>query len=101
MKLINYVEYKHSYAHALAPKLKALNYQANVLNKHVKYIRKVIINALNESDVHYTDKEHEFFDNIHMHIDGQALYYYVRNAVNKAKETFVYVNDDGEFSQFA
>ena len=87
MKLINYVEYKHSYAHALAPKLKTLNYQANVQKKPVQYIRKIIINALNEHDVHYTDKEQQFFDNIHTHIDGQALYYYVRNCINKAKET--------------
>lgn len=101
MKLINYVEYKHSYAHALAPKLKTLNYQANVQKKPVQYIRKIIINALNEHDVHYTDKEQQFFNNIHTHIDGQALYYYVRNAINKAKETMVWVNDEGEFHQFA
>ena len=58
MKLINYVEYKHSYAHALAPKLKTLNYQANVQKKPVQYIRKIIINALNENDeyVEYTKK---------------------------------------------
>ena len=96
MKLINYVKYKHSYAHALAPKLKSLNYHANVLKKPVKYIRTIIVNTLNENDIRYTEKEHQFFDNIHTFIDGQALYYYVRNAVNKAKETFVYVNDDGE-----
>ena len=101
MKLINYVEYKHSYAHAVAPKLKALNYNANVLKKPVKYIRKIILNALNENAVHYTNKEHEFFDNIHTFIDSQALYYYVRNCVNKAKETMVWVNDEGEFHQFA
>ncbi len=101
MKLINYVDYKHSYAHALEPKLKALNFHANVQPKPVQYIRKIIVNALNSNDVHYTEKEHQFFDNIHTFIDGQALYYYVRNAVNKAKETFVYVNDEGEFHQFA
>jgi hypothetical protein len=29
------------------------------------------------------------------------LYYYCKNCVNKAKETFVYVDDNGEFRQFA
>ena len=101
MKLINYVDYKHSYAHAVAPKLKSLNYNANVLKKPVNYIRKIILNALNENDVHYTEKEHQFFDNIHTFIDSQSLYYYVKNCVNKAKETFVYVNDDGELTKFA
>ena len=48
MKLINYVEYKHSYAHALEPKLKALNFHANVQRKPVKYIKKIIINTLNQ-----------------------------------------------------
>lgn len=100
MKKINYVEYKHSYAHAVAPKLKSLNYQANVLKKPANYLRKIIINALNENDVHYTQKEHEFWDNVHTIIDGQALYRYVRNCVNKAKETIVWVNDNGEFSSF-
>ena len=42
MKLINYVEYKHSYAHALEPKLKAINFHANVQHKPVKYIKKII-----------------------------------------------------------
>ena len=46
-------------------------------------------------------KGRQFFDNIHTHIDGQVLYYYVRNCINKAKETMVWVNDEGEFHQFA
>lgn len=96
MELINYVDYKHSYAHAVSPKLKTLNYYANVAKKPVKYIRAIVLNALNQSDVHYTEKEHEFFDNIHTFIDGQALYYYVRNCINKAKETLVYVDDNGK-----
>jgi hypothetical protein len=33
--------------------------------------------------------------------DSQQLYYYCRNCVNKAKETFVYVDDNGEFTRFA
>ena len=96
MKLVNYVEYKHSYAHALEPKLKALNFHANVQRKPVKYIKKIIVNALNQNDVRFTDKEQTFFDNVWNHCDSTQLYFYVKNAVNKAKEILVYVDDDGE-----
>ena len=91
MKLINYVEYKHSYAHALEPKLKAINFHANVQHKPVKYIKKIIINTLNQPEVRFT-----FFDNVLNHYDSTELYFYVKNAINKAKETMVYVDDDGE-----
>lgn len=96
MKLINYVEYKHSYAHALEPKLKAINFHANVQHKPVNYIKKIITGALSQEEVRWTDKEHLFFDNVLNHEDSTELYYYVKNAVNKAKETMVYVDDDGE-----
>ena len=96
MKLINYVEYKHSYAHALEPKMKALNFHTNVQPKPVKYIKKIIINTLNQSDVRFTDKEQTFFDNVLNHFDSKMLYFYVKNAINKAKETFVWVDDEGE-----
>lgn len=96
IKEINYLEYKHSYAHAVSPKLKTLNYYANVQNKPVQYLKKIVLTALNENDVRYTEKEHEFFDNICSMYDSKQLYYYVRNCVNKAKETFVWVDDNGE-----
>lgn len=96
MKLINYAEYKHSYAHALEPKLKALNFHANVQRKPVKYIKKIIVNALNQNDVRFTDKEQTFFDNVLNHCDSTQLYFYVKNAVNKAREILVYIDDDGE-----
>lgn len=96
MKLINYVEYKHSYAHALEPKLSTLNFRANVQHKPVNYIKKIIVGALNQEEVRWTDKEHLFFDNVLNHDDSTQLYYYVKNAINKAKETMVYVDDDGE-----
>lgn len=96
MNLINYAEYKHSYAHALEPKLKALNFHANVRRKPVAYIKKIIVNALNQSEVRFTDKEQAFFDNALNFCDSTQLYFYVKNAVNKAKEILVYVNDDGE-----
>lgn len=101
MKLVNYVEYEHSYAHAIEPKLKALNYSANVKKMPVNYVRAIILNALRDSDVHLTDKEQEFWDNIHAIQDAQQLYYYCRNCVNKAKETFVYITDDGNLAEVA
>ena len=97
MKLINYVEYKHSYAHALEPKLKAINFHANVQHKPVEYIKKIITNTLKQPEVHFTDKEQSFFDNVKLnHYDSTELYFYVKNAINKARETMVYVDDDGE-----
>ena len=96
MKLVNYAEYEHSYAHALEPKLKALNFHANVQRKPVAYIKKIIFSALNQPEVHFTDKEHTFSDNVLNHYDSTELYFYVKNAINKAKETMVYVDDDGE-----
>ena len=101
MELINYVDYKHSYAHALAPKLKTLNYHTNVGKKPANYIRKIILNTLNNSDVKFTEKEQFFYDNICSMTDSQQLYYYCRNSVNKAKEIFVYVDNDGELLRFA
>ena len=96
MKLVNYAEYEHSYAHALEPKLKALNFHANVQHKPVAYIKKIIFNALNQNDVRFTDKEQMFFDTVVNLCDSTQLYFYVKNAVNKARETMVYVDDDGE-----
>ena len=96
MKLVNYVEYEHSYAHALEPKLKVLNFRANVQHKPVAYIKKIILSALNQPEVHFTDKEQTFFDNVLNHYDSTELYFYVKNAINKARETMVYVDDDGE-----
>ncbi len=101
MKLINYVEYEHSYAHAIAPKLRALNFHANVNKKPVQYIRAIIINALRDNDVYFTDKEQEFWDTIYAIQDAQQLYYYCRNCVNKAKEVLVYVTDDGDLYKVA
>ncbi len=96
MKLINYLDYKYSYAHALEPKLKALNFHANVQPKPVKYLKKIIINTLNQSEVRFTEKEQTFFDNVLNHFDSKQLYFYVKNAINKAKETMVWVDNNGE-----
>lgn len=101
MTLINYVDYKHSYAHAIEPKLKALNFHANVKKMPIKYCRKIVLNALDDNSVRFTEKEQQFYDTVMSMYDSQQLYYYCKNCVNKAKEVFVYVDDDGEFRQFA
>ena len=93
---INYVDYKHSYAHAIEPKLKSLNYNANVKKMPVKYCRKIVLNALKDNEVYFTDKEQQFWDMIHVIDDSRQLYYYCRNCVNKAKEIIVSVDDRGE-----
>ena len=95
MKLVNYVEYEHSYAHAIAPKLRALNFYANVQDKPVNYVRAVVRNALRDNDVYFTDKEQEFWEIISAMQDSKQFYYYCKNSVNKAKEIMVYINDDG------
>lgn len=101
MNLINYVDYKHSYAHAIAPELRVLNIHANVGHKPVQYLRAIIKRAMRENDVHFTEKEQQFWDTIHVINDSKELYFYCKNCVSKAKETFVYVDDDGELRQFA
>ena len=62
MNLINYVDYKHSYAHAIAPELRVLNIHANVGKKPVQYLRAIIKRAMRENDVHFTEKEQQFWD---------------------------------------
>ena len=101
MKLVNYVEYEHSYAHAIEPKLRALNFHANVQEKSVNYVRAIVRNALRDSDVYYSDKEQEFWDMISAMQDSKQIYYYCKNSVKKAKEIMVYVNDDGTLYKVA
>ena len=50
----------------------------------------------NQPEVRFTDKEQTFFDNVLNHYDSTELYFYVKNAINKARKTMVYVDDDGE-----
>ena len=57
-KIVDYVEYKHSYCHALEPKLKKINYYANVLKKPVNYIKAMVKGIIKDSpEVKWTDKE--------------------------------------------
>ena len=101
MKKITYADYTHSYAFAIAPKLKSLNMNANVKKMPINYCRKIVLNALKDNDVRYTEKEQQFFDTVMAMYDSQQLYYYCKNCVNKAKETFVYVDDNGDLIRTA
>ena len=40
--IVDYVEYKHSYCHALEPKLQKIKYYANVLKKPVEYLIAIV-----------------------------------------------------------
>ena len=93
---INYVEYKHSYCHQLAPKLRGLHYL--VFQKGINagtligYIKKLLKDPL----VRWTDKEQEFKKNLESKTDPKDIYDYVKNSIEKAKTIKVKVNENGE-----
>lgn len=91
---INYVEYKHSYCNKLAPKLRAIYFRAVIEKKPANYVRTMILNITN--DAKWTEKDAEFRDNIINMTDAQEMSRYCNNAVNKAKQTFVEVDEYGE-----
>lgn len=96
MKKVNYVEYKHSVAHAIEPKMKSLRYNAFVAKKPVNYCFAIIKNAINSNDVRWTEKEQFIFDNFKAIDNPTQLYAYAKAVVNKALETEAYVDEDGE-----
>lgn len=96
-KIINYADYKYSYVHALEPKLKKLNYLANVQKKPAPYMTAVVFGIMKEAGVRYTEKELEFADEIRACYDGQQVYFRVKNAVNYTRQNvFVEVDENGE-----
>ncbi len=106
MKKINYVEYKHSYAHALIgntnsgkPLMNAIKYaacQKKDFNLTYNLLKKYVFK--NPSLI-YTEKETEFHEGIKYQclIDKNPIgaYYYCKNALNKAKSIIVNVDEDG------
>ena len=96
MRKVNYVEYKHSVAHAIAPKMKALWYNALVAKKPVSYCYAIIRNAIKSNDVRWTEKEQFIFDSFKTIDNPAQLYAYAKSVVNKALETEAYVDEDGE-----
>jgi len=93
-QIINYVDYKHSYAHSLAPRLKQLNYVANV-QKDYWHTFNIIKKTLNNGEVIWTDKEFEFFDDIKNCQNSTAMYFRTKNAIECAKNIYVEVDVDG------
>ena len=96
--IVDYVEYKHSYCHALEPKLKKINYYANVLKKPVNYIKAMVKGIIkNSPEVRWTDKEQWFMDKLNeFWPDSYELYKFIKNSIKKAHDTWVYVDADGE-----
>ena len=96
--IVNYAEYKHSYCHALEPKLKKINYYANVLKKPVNYIKAMVKGIIkNSPEVRWTDKEKWFMDKLNeFWPDSYELYKFIKNSIKKAHDTWVYVDADGE-----
>ena len=94
--IVDYVEYKHSYCHFLEPQLKKLNYYCNVLKKPANYIKAIIRNILKNPECRITEKEQSFLREMSQHVDSHELYRYVKNSIDKAHRTLVYVDDRGE-----
>lgn len=96
---INYVDYRHSYCHALEPKLKTLYYQAMILKKPVNYVIAIVLNAINYSadKVNWTEKEKQFINEIRACETSEQVYWRCANAVRYAKtHVRTRVNADGE-----
>lgn len=96
--IVDYVEYKHSYCHVLEPRMKKINYLANVVKKPVSYIRAVVRNTIKQSpEVRWTDKEQWFMSKLNeFWPDSYELYKFIKNSIEKAHDTWVYVDADGE-----
>ena len=95
-KEINYVDYKHSYCHALAPKLRAINYLVKVKKVAADILKGYILKLLKDPEVRWTEKEKEFKKNLESKTDVYDILNYVKNSIEKAKALKVKVNDNGE-----
>ena len=96
LQVINYVEYKHSYCHFLAPNLKKLNYLCNVIQPPVEEIKDYIKDLLRNPQCRVTAKEQQFLDEIYQHTDTKTIYKHIKNSIDKAYHIMVYVDADGE-----
>ena len=96
LQVVNYVEYKHSYCHFLAPNLKKLNYLCNVIQPPVEEIKDYIKAILRNPQCRVTAKEQQFLNEIYQHTDTKAIYKHIKNSIDKAYHIMVYVDADGE-----
>lgn len=94
MQKVNYVDYKNSYCHYLAPKLKSIYFRACVENKPAGYIYKMITNIIKPAV--WTEKDIEFRDNLRFMNDSKEMYRYCNNSVKQAENIWVYVDDNGD-----
>ena len=96
LEVVNYVDYKHSYCHFLAPNLKKLNYICNIVQPPVSQIKEHIRAILSNPECRITPKEQLFLDEIYQHTDPAEIYRHIKNSIDKAYHIMVYVNSDGE-----
>lgn len=96
---INYCDYKHSYCHALEPKLRLLYYKTFIEKKPVNYLVKTVLNILNQAEdkVKWTEKEKQFVTDIQNCEDAKQVYWRCYNAVNYTKKNvFATVDTQGK-----
>ena len=102
-KEIDYVEYKHSYCHVLEPLIKKINYLCNVLSDEDADLQKCINTVLGylkkAPELKYTKHEKEFFNNVKAVESKRELYNYIKNAINKAHDLRVKVDENGELTE--
>ena len=106
MKEINYKEYQHSYAHALAgnteagkPVMNAIRFAA-CQKKDPQFVFSLLRKyVFKNPEVIYTEKETQFHDDLKFQClvaqDPMSAYYHCKNALTKAEETIVRVDDNG------
>lgn len=95
---INYCDYKHSYCHALEPKLRMLWCKTFVEKKPVNYLVKTVTNILNQAEdkVKWTEKEKQFVADIQNCETAEQVYWRCYNAVNYTKKNvFATVDENG------
>ena len=95
-KEVDYIEYKHSYCHALKPHLDELN-----KIEDVGELRNKILDIINGGDVKFTKKERQFAAIVRKKkwANAESLKKYLEASMNKAKDIKVKVDENGELIQ--
>ena len=86
-KTIDYATFKDSYCHYLEPKMKQLCYLAHAENISAEQMRSKIYDIVKNAAP--TAKFDKFLETIVDMDDKLKMYLYIRNSVNKAKQTMV------------
>ena len=95
-KEVDYIEYKHSYCHALKPHLDELN-----KIEDVGELRNKILDIINGGEVKFTKKERQFAAIVRKKkwANAESLKKYLEASMNKAKDIKVKVDENGELIQ--